>query len=72
MARVLLRNIDDDLMVKIKQMAQAHDHSMQKELKQLLNAAVNAFDSRGTIYPPVEAVRVKGSPASALLVQDRR
>ena len=72
MAQVLVRNIEDEVVVEIKKMAKAHGRSMQKELQQLLKVAVNAFSDSGAIYPPVKAVRVTGVPASALLVEDRR
>jgi len=72
MAQVLVRNIDDSMVVEIKKMAQDHGRSMQKELKHLLTSAVRAFDDTGVIYPPVKAAKITGISASNALIGERR
>ena len=74
MSQVLIRNVDEETLKTLKERARKHRHSMQKEVKSLLDWAVHSPwpDETGTVFPPVSAVQVKGIPASRLLVQDRR
>jgi plasmid stability protein len=74
MAQVLVRGLDEKLVNRIRANARKRGWSMQKELRRMLALAVDAPDPENdrTVYPPVKAVRVKGKPASASLVEDRR
>lgn len=74
MSQVLIRNVDEEMLKTLKQRARKHGHSMQKEVKLLLDWAARSPwpDETGTVFPPVSAVRVKGIPASRLLILDRR
>lgn len=74
MSQILIRDVDKRILQKLKRRARRHGHSMQKELKMILDWAVQSPwpDETGTVFPPVTPARVKGIPASQLLIQDRR
>ena len=81
MSEVLIRHIDEKMLKRIKDRAKAEGHSMQKELKLLLEQALDfPFDPTGTIkfpkqpinFEPVTPIKGKGIPASELLINDRR
>ncbi len=74
MSQILVRDVAEQTLLKLKQRARNHGHSMQKEVKMLLEWAVQSPwpDETGTVFPPVATARVKGIPASQLLLQDRR
>jgi hypothetical protein len=74
MAQVLVRNVDDNAIAAIKRKAKLHRRSMQNELRHLIEEAARAPDTADqlTVFPPVTPVHVKGKPASAALVADRR
>lgn len=74
MSQVLIRGIDEGALDELKERAKRHGHSMQKELKMLLEWAVASDwpDETGTVFPPVNPSRVNGAPASHILVRERR
>lgn len=39
MAQLIVRNIDEDVKARLKQRAEAHGHSMEEEVRQILLAA---------------------------------
>ncbi len=39
MAQLVVRNIDEDVKARLKQRAEAHGHSMEEEVRQILLAA---------------------------------
>lgn len=44
MAQIVVRNLEDDVKVRLKAMAQRHGHSLEQEVRQILRAA--AQDAR--------------------------
>ena len=74
MSQLLIRDVEKDVVARIKDRARERGVSMQKELRALLDAALTwqgAVDG-GTIFPPVKAVAARGRPASRELVEARR
>ena len=75
MSQLLIRDLDEATVEEIRKRAKRNGRSMQKELKMLLERAMAApswHDPTGTVFPPVIPASVKGTPASELLIQDRR
>ena len=41
MAQIIVRNIDEDIKSRIKQLAQRHGHSVEEEVRQILRKAAH-------------------------------
>ena len=74
MSQLLIRNVEENVVARIKGRARERGVSMQKELQALLRAALawSAAGDEETVYPPVKPVAVRGRPASRELIEGRR
>lgn len=47
MATLTIRNLDDQTKQKLRQIAAKHGHSMEEEVRRILNRAVNQAEQKG-------------------------
>ena len=74
MSHVLIRDVDETVLSVIRERARCRGVSMQKELQRILSRVRTweEAETSQTVYPPVRPARVKGKPASRMLVEERR
>lgn len=96
MAQVIIRNLDEEVVARLKRRARGNERSLEAELRVILEeqarggavvgepapsygvpkpakASSIRYPARaGTAFEAVKPVRLKGRPASRLLVEERR
>ena len=75
MAQVLIRNLDDDVVARLKIKAELKGHSLEQELREIISmAAPLTPDQKIEMFRRVQAVTPKGvkqTPAEDLIREDR-
>lgn len=74
MAQVIVRNLDDDVVARLKRRAKEHGHALEQELRDILSAA--AKPSREELLKEMERLRASTPPGppidiEALIREDR-
>ncbi|HRW47903.1 MAG: hypothetical protein M9936_28985 [Caldilinea sp.] len=71
MATLTVRNLDEETKAKLRQMAARHGHSMEEEVRRILNRAIEHGEQRGlgtrisALFAEVGGVDLEIPPRSA-------